>query len=252
MKKKTIENLRDDYQRVTGKEAAIRWNRSTLEKKITDAEILQASYAVKDAAQPVRSITDPNPAFEALASEPDSDTVGNEKDQVEIDRRGGAREGAGRPDGQSDERARIERLLELDVPDLAVWKILQGLNLILVKFTPAGFDADQLDSLALGVTLPLYYWFPAVQGAGNKWTLHLQAIEYIGKPIKERAEFINQLTKQKELEHDKEKEQSPKAAGPASGVEAAGKPTGKPAVQVHFNVKPKGKHAPSRTKKFKR
>jgi len=252
MKKKTIENLRDDYQRVTGKEAAIRWNRSTLEKKITDAEILQASYAVKDAAQPVRSITDPNPAFEALASEPDSDTVGNEKDQVEIDRRGGAREGAGRPDGQSDERARIERLLELDVPDLAVKKIIQGLNLILAKFTPAGFDEEQVDSLALGFTLPLYYWFPAVQGAGNKWTLHLQALEYIGKPIKDRAEFIHQLTKEKEHEHDKEKEQSPKAAGPASGVEPAGKPTGKPAVQVHFNVKPKGKHAPSRSKKLKR
>ena len=49
--KKTIDDFRSEYKKVTGKEPAIRWNKRTLQKKITDAEILQAGYASKEKAK---------------------------------------------------------------------------------------------------------------------------------------------------------------------------------------------------------
>lgn len=192
--KKTINDYRREYKRVTCKEASLRWNKSTLEKKILDTEILEAGHAArKKALQPADKV-EVNPEFEKLASdipvENIDQAVTSERPQ---EKRGGLREGAGRPIGQTDERARIERLLALEKPDLAVRKFVQGLNLVLEKFTPLPFTSGQVESISLGLTLPLYFWFPSTEGAANKWTLHLQALEYIGEPIAERMKSLNQI-----------------------------------------------------------
>jgi len=209
MAKKTIDVLRGEYFNVTGKAAAIRWNRPTLAKKILDAEILKAGHAAhKKVSQPAEKVKS-NLEFEKLAGDIPVENINQAvtSEQPLQEKRGGPREGAGRPPGQTDERARIERLLSLQKPDLSVRKVIQGLNLILEKFTPLPFTPAQVESIALGVTLPLYYWFPSTEGAANKWVLHFQALEYIGGPINERMNSINQF-----VEHDEnvKKEESVK------------------------------------------
>lgn len=199
----TIEDLRKEYTEVTGKEWSLRWNKQTLIKKITDARILKAGYAEKNRLEnkPLSS-GDIKPEFETLAGELKTNEhisdegVSSESFPTEI--RGGPREGAGRPIGQTDERSRVQRLLELEVPDLAVKKLIQGLNLILAKFTPLPFTSEQVESIALGVTLPLYYWFPSIEGRMGPWTLHFQALEYIGVPIGQRAITISNKQKEKQ------------------------------------------------------
>lgn len=211
----TVDDLRTEYKKIAGKEPAIRWNKTTLRKKITDHQILQAGYAEKERADSLpRQAGDVRPEFEVLAGETrQSPHHAGEGDQVDQqppkDGRGGPREGAGRPIGQTDERARVQRLMSLEVPDLGVFKIVQGLNLAVGRLTGLPFTRDQCSSIALGVTLPLYYWFPAIEGASNKWTLHLTALEYIGTPIRERVLTINQLAheaQRKEAEHGQQEE----------------------------------------------
>jgi len=206
-KKKTIDDLRIEFERVTKKEPAIRWNRRTLEKKILDAEILQAGHAAKDKAKSTpETFSDIKPEFESLATEI-SNAEAATSEQPPQERRGGFREGSGRPMGQSNERARCERLLALEVPDLAVKKIVQGVNLVLGRFTLAAFTPDQVDSLALGFTLPLYYWFPSLEGGvANKWALHFQSAELIGKPVTERMQLVNQIIQKSKEQENGEKE----------------------------------------------
>jgi len=209
--KKSIDDLRAEYKRVTKKDPAIRWNRRTLEKKILDAEILQAGHAaLENSKSTPNTSSDIKPEFEALASGPEitekSKSEAATSEQPQKERRGGYRENAGRPTGQSDERARCERLLALEVPDLSVKKIVQGINLVLGRFTLAAFTPDQVDSLALGLTLPLYYWFPSLEGGvGNKWALHFQSAELIGRPVTERMQFINQIMQQAKEQENVEK-----------------------------------------------
>lgn len=221
MPKETIDDLRLRYKKVTQKEPAIRWNRQTLRKKITDAEILKAGYAQLEnqTAESPAMFKEPKPDFEALAGKDNLDRLDQELNEEKAESRGGARPGAGRPVGQTDERARIERLLSLEKPDLGVLKIVQGFNLLLEKFTPLPFDKDQVESIALGFTLPLYYWFPSVEGAANKWTLHLQALDYIGRPVTERAVFITQMSQPIEKESENVKEKTVKEDVEEKGVE---------------------------------
>jgi len=193
--KKTIDVLRKDYFNVTGKKAAVRWNRPTLIKKILDAEILKAGHAAHaKVSQPAEQVKS-NPEFEKLAGDIPIENIDHAvtSEQPSQEKRGGPREGAGRPIGQTDERARIERILSLEKPDLSVRKVIQGLNLVMEKFTPLPFTPAQVESIALGFTLPLYYWFPSTEGASNKWVLHFQALEYIGGPVAERMKSINQI-----------------------------------------------------------
>jgi len=215
--KQTIDDLRIEYKRVTGKDASIRWNKRTLEKKITDAEILKAGYAVKAKAVYSQD-SDVKPEFERLIADEVTPSKSSIEDVAVVERRGGPREGAGRPTGQSDERARVQRLLELEVPDLCVKKFVQGLNLVLKKFTPVGFEPDQVERIALGITLPLYYWLPSIEGASNPFVLHLQALEYIGEPVMKRAETINIIIEQnkKETHHVEEKQQPEIQQAPAA------------------------------------
>jgi len=215
--KQTIDDLRIEYKRVTGKDASIRWNKRTLEKKITDAEILKAGYAVKAKAVYSQD-SDVKPEFERLIADEVTPSTSSVEDVAVVERRGGPREGAGRPKGQSDERARVQRLLELEVPDLCVKKFVQGLNLVLKRFTPAAFEPGQVDKIALGITLPLYYWLPSIEGASNPFVLHLQALEYIGEPVMKRAETINIIIEQNknEIQHVEEKQQPEIQQAPAA------------------------------------
>jgi len=233
--KKTVDVLRKDFLKVTGKKAAIRWNRPILIKKILDAEILKAGHAAHNkVSQPAEKVA-LNPEFEKLAGDIPIENIDQvvKSEQPSQEKRGGPREGAGRPIGQTEERARIERLLALEKPDLSVRKVVQGLNLILEKFTPLPFTPGQVDSIALGVTLPLYYWFPSTEGAANKWVLHFQALEYIGGPVAERMKSINQISQpqiikepenaKEEIKNEKKPAGENKNVAPSRGEKKPGK-----------------------------
>lgn len=200
MSKMTIDDYRQQYRDATHKEPAIRWNKKTIQKKIALFKTEQAFDNSDDKKnKSVNDISSPKPDFEKLIDgNNDKNLRLGDADVPKSDGRGGYREGAGRPSGQTEERARVERLMKLEVPDLAVKKLVQGLNIIFHKFTPLAFTPDQVDRVSLGITLPLYYWFPAIEGVTNKWTLHLQALEYIGSAFAERALMIKQIEQEKQ------------------------------------------------------
>lgn len=240
-KTRSIDELRIEYQKLTGKEPAIRWNKPTLEKRITDIEILNAGYAAKNGAMKKQSEPgEANPEFEKLAS----DTVhvdGPEHAPAQVgpdvEKRGGYREGAGRPTGQTDSRARCERIMTLEVPDLAVGMGVDALNIGLARITGVGIDDKAVatevlanmphgsQSLALGLTRLLYYWCPSLEGRTDVVTLHLEALFLIFNPFRERVERMNQFIKQnQEIENARKQEQTtPAAPGPAAAAEPATK-----------------------------
>jgi hypothetical protein len=208
MPKKTLSDYRKEYKDVTGKNPAVRWTITEIKQKLIDFKILKAGHEhIEKSKSPEPMFHEKNPDFEALVSDQVIEENVTEP-EPKIETRGGFRSGAGRPVGQTDERARIERLMELEKPDLGVLKVVQGFNLVLSRFSPLPFTKEQCESIALGVTLPLYYWFPSVQGAANKWTLHLTALEYIGRPLTERAMSINQMSQPKEPENVQEQKEN--------------------------------------------
>jgi len=249
--KKTIEDWREEYKKVTGKEPAIRWTKRMLEKRITDAEILQAGYAAKDRAtsKPEQS-SDINPEFEELASGQEeilnpprkAGPVGQE-DQGPASGRGGPREGAGRPTGQTDMRARCERVMLLEVPDLAVGLAVDSINSGLARLTGVGLDDKPVSSIdlsafphgsksmALGLTRLLYFWFPSLEGRTDVVTLHLEALFMIVNPLRERANRIFSLKKQ-ENEHGKEESRESEANQPGPAAGPAAEPAAGPASEI--------------------
>jgi hypothetical protein len=217
--KLTIDDYRKQYRDATGQDPAIRWNKNKIQKEIVLFKAEKEFEKSQNASKEPANITESKPEFEAAIDSNQNKSPFLEGtsnvDSADIpDRRGGFREGAGRPIGQTDKRARCERLLSLEKPDLAILKILQGLNLPLAKFTPVPFTPEQIESIALGITLPLYYWFPSLENRADVLTLHLQALEYVAVPFAARTITLKQIQKEKE---DVEKNKADQKAGSAVG-----------------------------------
>lgn len=66
--KTTIDDLRSEYRDLFKKEPAKRWNKTTLNKKITDEQILQSAYASKDRSESPSREPGPKPEFEKMAA----------------------------------------------------------------------------------------------------------------------------------------------------------------------------------------
>lgn len=224
MPRLTINDYRDQYKAIANKEAAKRWNIATIKKKIAlaQAEIDFEKNAEKKENKNIS--VGSKPEFEKMLDSQEDNVVIDPEEKTE--NRGGFREGAGRPVGQTDERAKCERLMSLEKPDLAVSKIFQGLNLALGKATGVPFTFDEVESIALGVTLPLYYWFPSMEGRAGVFTLHCTALENIGVPFVARTIRLKeyQNKKESELENDETKTEDP---GTKTGNETSGNDTNK-------------------------
>jgi len=196
MPKITLDDLRKEYQNLTGKKAAVNWNKQTIQKKM---KLYQAEKAIDSeiSKKPADTVTQTvNPAFEAAIDNEPADVIPDEP----VETRGGFREGAGRPIGQTDKRARCEQLMKRDVPDIAIQQLLVGLNLGLFVKTGVPFTEAQIDKIALGITLPLYYWFPSLEGRTDAITLHLTSLQMIGSAVKEHVFEVKNYQKQKEQE----------------------------------------------------
>lgn len=188
LRKKKLDELRTIAER-EGIEVAVRWNRKTLARKILEHRKLKE---LDDYLEPNNSPAEPSqepkrsPEFEALAGggpDPAPPPAENIKDEG----RGGFREGAGRPKGMTDDEARIRRLLDLEVPDLLVMKIVHAVCFVYGVKSNSPLEKDEVKSVALGATRELYFWFPKLQGRTSKLTLHTQALEDISSPFVSRG-----------------------------------------------------------------
>jgi hypothetical protein len=254
-----MDDLRNDYNELTGKAAAIRWNRKTLEKKIRDAKLIKEADERdrKRLASEWEDHCTPNPEFERLLDASDESIESEEG--VEPDQRGGSGRGQGRKTGQTDERARIERVMSLEVPDLGVSMLVGGISAGMAKVTGEGLDdvPSQLpilenmphgsQSMSLGLTRLLYYWFPSLQGRTDALTLHLEALALILNPLRERAIRLSQKIKEtKNVEKEKSEET---AVGNTSAIVPDQEP------QASVAVKPKRRKAnrvSTRSKRYRR
>jgi len=237
MKKTTIDLLRKEYEQVTGKKAAIRWNKRTLEKKIRDFQILKAADEA-ESFTPVHGVAAAeNAEFEQLAKTDVPPFVGSVSHGPDTsaepvqpcDGRGGPRPGAGRPSGQTNERARIERLIELEVPDLGVLMLVSGFNKAIGRATGVPFDKAGCESIALGFTKMLFYWFPSLEGGSGPVSLHIQSIGLLWTAIQNRSERINQFKEQAsngtEENQEESKEESKEAKSSKSNNVNSGRRT---------------------------
>jgi len=187
---KSLDDYRTEYSSVFGKFPPSSWSRWVLRRKIKEQQAVDANAAF--AAEPLKGdIKAVEPSnrktdFEKLAGVPDVESEQKLLDEIHSDSKK-EKGRAGRPTGQTDERARIERLLKIEVPDLVVLKVVMGVCYALGRYDKNPFSKEQVTSMALGATRELYYWFPAADGKISQWALHAQALEDIGKPISDRA-----------------------------------------------------------------
>jgi len=227
MKKQTIDLLRKEYFDVTGKSAAIRWNKTTLSKKIRDARILQAADAAEARQTVLVDTSEPKPDFERLAGndspvetpKPSGDIA---PDSESVERRGGPRPGAGRPTGQTNERARIERLIELEVPDLGIELFVKTINNVVGRMTGVPFDKPGCEMIALAFTKLVWYWFPSLEGGSGPVSLHIQSVGLMWTAVEQRAEQVNKLQPQESPNVEKENQKENQKEGPQANPAESG------------------------------
>ena len=155
-----------------------RWIRSKLVK-----EILNKTESALEPANP--SVQQPaNPEFERAAAEKAAEPV--------KDNRGGAREGAGRPLGLTDEKAKVRNL-----PQFPSNPIRQGICSLFdlwataAKIEELALSEDEADMESLPLTQLQEYYFPNIlpEIAGS-WIMLIFATTRIMKP---RIKLINKV-----------------------------------------------------------
>jgi len=231
-KQQSRNDLRVLYKKIFNREPPVRLGRVELKKRIREKQVLDAHYEQQRSKEAAELATPPGPTdrkpeFEELAAEPEPEPVHFAADESgDI---GPEKTHPGPLRGQTYERARIERILRLQVPDLIVKKLVFGLCLVLGRVSGIPFTEKQGELLALGVTRELYYWFPDAQGNTTKWALHAQALDDITKPLYERSQRQEPEQDQpepetdKEIDNDEEKEQVSKKVGKKVKGKAASK-----------------------------
>ncbi len=145
-----------------GIKVSVRWRRPELARKILEKQKLneleepapQSTAETPETEGPKRK-----PEFEDLITE--SAESEPELPQEEKDGRGGAREGAGRTQGLTEEKARVQRILKNQVPDPFVQFVIETI------FGLAGEPKKKTveptpDMIAIPATNLISYYFPNV------------------------------------------------------------------------------------------
>lgn len=133
------------------------WNKTTLAKKILEKQKLDE---LEDS--PVQPGPDPGeskrkPDFETLATEGPAQAP--DSPQLDTEGPGGVREGAGRPPGLTDEKARVQKILKNQVPDPVVeFAVECAFNL---SGEPKKKSVEPTtEMIAVPVTNLMHYYFP--------------------------------------------------------------------------------------------
>lgn len=135
------------------------WNRTKLATKILEKQSLdelKEDSPVQQESESDKSKRKPD--FETLVTE--SPEIAPDSLQDEEQGPGGVREGAGRPPGLTDEKARVQRILKNQVPEPAVQFVVECIfNL---SGEPKKAVEPTTDMVAVPVTNLIAYYFPNV------------------------------------------------------------------------------------------
>ena len=137
----------------------VSWSRTKLAEKILEKQKLNELEGPAPQSTPETEGSKRRPEFEDLITE--SAESEPELPQDEKDGRGGAREGAGRTQGLTEEKARVQRILINKVPDPVVQLVIETI------FGLAGEPRKKKveptpDMIAIPATNLISYYFPNV------------------------------------------------------------------------------------------
>lgn len=169
------------------------WTRDKISKLIMERRIVPVAQQVKEKfTAPVREQRERQPvnqAFEQAVKSGDDQEPPKEK-------RGGVREGSGRPKGLTDEKAKVKNL-----PQYPSNPIKQGIQSLFdvwasaAKIEELALDEKEADLLALPLTQLQEYYFPGIlpEIAGT-WIMLIFAVSRVIKP---RIDTVNAVRKQR-------------------------------------------------------
>ena len=158
LKKKSLPVLRQIAER-SGIKVGSSWNRTTLAKKILEKQKLSELEDSPVQPEPESDKPQRKPDFETLATE--GPEIAPDTPQPDEQGPGGARDGAGRTPGLSDEKSRVQRILKNQVPEPAVQFVVECIfNL---SGEPKKAVEPSTDMIAVPVTNLIAYYFPNVK-----------------------------------------------------------------------------------------
>ena len=158
LKKKSLPVLRQMAKKLHIK-VAVGWNRTTLAKKILEKQKLDELEDSPVQPEPESGKPQRKSDFETLATE--GPQIAPDKPIEDEQGPGGVRDGAGRPPGLSDEKARVQRILKNQVPEPAVQFVVECIfNL---SGEPKKAVEPSTDMIAVPVTNLIAYYFPNVK-----------------------------------------------------------------------------------------
>lgn len=172
-----------------GIEVADRWTSLVLAKKIREKQIQLAADAPEIPSAPEAEKPREKPDFEQLANE-----IPEEPEETEG--RGGARDGAGRKPGKTDEMIAQERSLAIVQPDPNVKFALQIIYDIMTKdaqeqIPEVGLTETELTNWSLSVSKPYVYFVPE-SVRNSAWAACLEAALITVAMIRCKAMIIQQ------------------------------------------------------------
>ncbi len=164
------------------------WNGGQIASAIRRRQLEDSNSA----PTPKGSETQSAPGSAALPSNDDFEAATKPEPEPPKDNRGGARPGAGRPKGLTDEKARVKNL-----PEYPSNPIKQGVQSLFelwataTKIKEVVLDEDEADLLALSITQLHEYYFPGIipEIAGS-WVMLIFAVTTISKS---RIELIKTI-----------------------------------------------------------
>lgn len=178
------------------------WTRARLSKLILARRFVPVSEQIKDKYRDPKERQEQQPikpGFEQAVAEPPEE------------KRGGAREGAGRTPGLTAEKAKVKNL-----PQYPSNPIKQGSQALFdlwasaAKIEQLALSEDEADLLSLPVTQLAEYYFPGmIPEIAGTWVMMIFAVTRIMKP---RIKLIEEIRKLRRAEHTKDKAQEIKAA----------------------------------------
>lgn len=183
-----------------------------------------------DSQTPAVIKTDKNPAFEALCGDTDLPAA---EPELPTEDRGGARPGAGRPAGLTDEKARIERILRNEAADPNItWALYLSFAFAaeLYGVPEAALTDDEAKTAALPVTNLLDYHCPGWLDRVPKAAQIYSSLLIVGQTIiwPKCKQIINKIKDRKDGESRKNNPGQEGIGQDSQGQQAAGEPDARP------------------------
>jgi len=144
-----------------GIKVSVGWTKTVIATKILEkqklSELEEPEPSTSPEPEPEPGQSKRKPEFESLASEPPE--IAPDSPQDKKDGRGGAREGAGRTSNEAKEKARIDRLLNNEVPDPLVQFVVESVFGLAGEKKKKSVEPTP-EMIAVPATNLISYYFP--------------------------------------------------------------------------------------------